>query len=165
MKNIKNTILLISIALMVVVTTLVASYTPINWTVFIIVAIVLALLIWLQKNELKKTLTGDENNQLSLFKFEELLNALSSKLSEISKSELDEKYLNKLLTIIEEQMPNIDKYRISMINQYGVAVYTQISIPFAKAERLINRGVSAAIDGYLKESQNSILNSIRFRLC
>ena len=162
MKNIKSIALLISIALMVAVTTLVAAYTPINWTYFILVSFILAVLILLQKREIKKSLTENGNNELSLSKFEELLKIVFVKFDEVSKCEIDEKYLEKLLSIMDEQMPDIDEYRISMINQFGVANYTQISIPFAKAERLINRGVSAAIDGYLVESQKSILNSIEF---
>ena len=157
-----NKALLVGIGLMLVVSSLIASHTPINWIYFSISAIVMALLIWLQKRELKKTLTESGNNELSLTKFEELLNRILKKLDSISKKKIDENYSSELFSVIDEVMPNIDEYRISMINQYGVANYTQISIPFAKAERLINRGVSAAIDGYLVESQKNISNSIEF---
>ncbi len=162
MKNTKNRILLISIALMVVAATLAASHTPIDWNYFALSVVILAILIFVQKHELKKTLTESKNSGLSLNKFEELLDTVLLKLDEISKNEIDEKYSNKLLSIMDEVMPDIDEYRISMINQYGVANYTQICIPFAKAERLINRGVSAAIDGYLEESQKNISNSLKF---
>jgi len=162
MQKNKNRILLISIAVMVAVATLAASHTPIDWNYFILSVVILAILILVQKRELKKTLTESENSGLSLTKFEELINTILLKLDEISKNEINEKYSNELLSIMDEIMPNIDEYRISMINQYGVANYTQISIPFAKAERLINRGVSAAIDGYLEESQKNISNSLKF---
>jgi hypothetical protein len=157
-----NKALLVGIGLMLVLSSLIASHTPINWIYFSTSVIVMALLIWLQKRELKKTLTESGNNELSLTKFEELLNRILKKLDSISKKKIDKNYSNELFSVIDEVMPNIDEYRISMINQYGVANYTQISIPFAKAERLINRGVSAAIDGYLVESQKSISNSIEF---
>ncbi|MCF6270351.1 MAG: hypothetical protein L3J41_11610 [Melioribacteraceae bacterium] len=162
MKINKNRILIISIAIMVVVATLAASHTPINWNYFILSVVILTIVIWLQKRDLKKILTESENNGLPLNKFEELLNTILLKLDEVSKNEIDEKYSNKLFSIMDETMPDIDEYRIAMINQYGITNYTQISIPFAKAERLINRGVSTAIDGYYEESQKNISNSLEF---
>jgi len=162
MKNIKSKIILASIALMVAVTTLVASYTPINWNYFIISTIVLAISILLQKREMKKSLTDNGNSELSLSNFKESLNNILLKLNEISKVEIGEKYSDSLIGIIDESLPNIDDYRLPLINELGIANYTQIIIPFAKAERLINRGVSAAIDGYLEESQKSIINSLSF---
>ncbi len=160
MQDIKNKILLVAIALMVVVITLAASYTPVNWTYFSLLSIVLALLIWLQKRELKKTLTESSNNGLSLKGFKESLDIVAGDLDDISKKEIDETYLSNLLSIMDNKMPNIDEYKISIINQFGIANYTQISIPFAKGERLINRGVSAAIDGFVEESQKNIADSI-----
>lgn len=162
MKDIKNRILHISIAMMVVVTTLVASYTPIDWSYFGLSAVVMAILIWFQKRELKKTINDGDYNGLSLLKFEEQINIMLFKLDKISTSKIDEKYSNELLSTIDEVMPNIDEYRLLMINQFGVANYTQISIPFAKAERLINRGLSAAVDGYKMEAKKNISNSLNF---
>jgi len=162
MKNIKSKIILVGIALMVAVTTLAASYTPINWGYFGLAVTIMAVLIWLQKRELKKTLTDTGDTDLSLSTFEESVSNISTKLNEISKVEMDEKYSKELYSILEDFMPNIDDYRLSLINELGIANYTKIIIPFAKAERIINRGVSAAIDGYLEESQKSISNSIQF---
>ena len=162
MKNIKSKILLVSVAIMVAVTTLVASYTPINWGYFALSVIVLAILIWLQKIELKKSLTNKANSELSLSNFNKTLNNILIKLRDISKKEINENYSNELLFIIDNSMPNIDEYKNSMINELGIANYTQIIIPFAKAERLINRGVSATIDGYNKESKKCISDSLSF---
>ncbi len=162
MKNIKSKIILGGIAILVAVTTLVASYTPINWGYFALSVFVLAILIWLQKRELKKSLTNDENSKLSLSNFNENLNDILIKLTEVSKKVIDENYSNELLFIMDNSMLDVDDYRISMINELGIANYTQIIIPFAKAERLINRGVSAAIDGYAEESKKCIIDSLSF---
>ncbi len=162
MKNIKSKMLLVGIAIMVAVTTLVASYTPISWGYFALSVIVLAILIWLQKYELKKSLTNNANSELSLSNFNETLSDILIKLGDISKKEINENYSNELLFIMDNSMLNVDDYRISMINELGIANYTQIIIPFAKAERLINRGVSAAIDGYTEESKKCISDSLSF---
>jgi hypothetical protein len=158
----KNVFLLVGIALSVTAAALFASHTPICWSGFLFSVIVMAVLIWMQKKEQKKNYTVVGKTEYSLQQFEENLKELIKSINELIENKENENYLNKLENIIEKYMPDIDEYRIFLINQLGMADYTKISIPFSKGERLINRSISAAVDGYLEESKNNILKSINF---
>ncbi|MEN8192692.1 MAG: hypothetical protein ABFS12_07730 [Bacteroidota bacterium] len=162
MTNIKNKILLISIAVMVVVSALSASHTPIYWEYFGFSIIVLALLIILQKREIKKEIEHNDFDDFNIKNFKETIEHLTNEVKSISKEIIKDNYTEMLTGKLETYKINIDDYRLTMINQIGVKKYTKISIPFAQAERIINRGMSAAIDGYFEESQNEIRKSIKY---
>ncbi|NOX66837.1 MAG: hypothetical protein GXO85_13850, partial [Chlorobi bacterium] len=71
MSNIKNKILLVSIAVMVVVSALAASHTPIYWEYFGLSVIILAGLIFLQKRELKKELDEGIDSGFNYLRFKD----------------------------------------------------------------------------------------------
>lgn len=148
--------LLLAITIAIIALVLIAAYTPIHWGYFTIVSIVLSLLIWMQKREVKKTLMEEKSQVFSLTSFEEKLQSVFKKIIIISDHETTQNDDKKTNDISSLMMPNIDDYRISMIHQLGVVKYTNISIPFSKAERLINRAISAAVDGYLEEAGHNI---------
>ena len=162
MKNIKSKILLTAIALLVAVSTLVASHTPIYWEYFGISVIVLAILITLQKREIKKELSENVNSEFNFVKFKIMVENVTIKLQTISEESINDNYQNNLMETLDESMPNIDDYRLTITNQLGIENYTKISIPFSQAERIINRGHSAAIDGYLFESQINIRKALKY---
>jgi hypothetical protein len=66
------------------------------------------------------------------------------------------------MKVLDKYLPNMDDFRINIINKFNIADYTKITIPFSQAERLINRGHSAAVDGYLVESQESIKKALNY---
>ncbi|NOX66838.1 MAG: hypothetical protein GXO85_13855, partial [Chlorobi bacterium] len=79
-----------------------------------------------------------------------------------SERKIDNDYINNLMEVLDKYQPNMDDYRINIINKFSIADYTKITIPFSQAERLINRGHSAAVDGYLDESQQSIKKALNY---
>lgn len=162
MANIKNKILLVCIAVMVVVSALAASHTPIYWEYFGLSVIILAGLIFLQKREMKKELDEGIDSGFNYLRFKDAVRKLKSELISISEREIDNNYTKKLMEVLDRYQPNMDDYRINIINKFSIADYTKITIPFSQAERLINRGHSAAIDGYLDESQQSIKKALNY---
>ncbi len=162
MANIKNIILLVGIAMMVVISTLLASHTPVNWGYFGISVGLLAVLIFMQKKEIKKELNEGIDSGYNYLKFNDIVLKLRAELIRISESKTDENYTRNLMEILDKYLPNMDEYRINIINKLSVADYTKITIPFSQAERLINRGQSAAVDGYIEESKLSIKNAINY---
>jgi len=162
MTNVKNIVLLVSIAVMVVISALAASHTPIYWEYFGLSVIILAGLIFLQKREIKKEINEGIDSGFNYSKFKDTVEKLRIELKKISEKEIDNDYSENLITILENYLPDMDDYRINIINKFSVADYTKITIPFSQAERLINRGHSAAVDGYFVESQESIKKALSY---
>lgn len=63
---------------------------------------------------------------------------------------------------IEHLYNQVEQIRINLINQLGMKKYIALISPFARAERELYRGYSAAIDGYDDEATQSISQSLEF---
>jgi hypothetical protein len=132
--------------------TIFAAGSQIHWLGFSSAAFVMIVAVfWSRIIAKKKIETETENNKsASSFKndlgnVKELCERYSTELSEENRFEIEEKFL--------EVLPDIEERRIALINEFGLPKYTEVISTYAKAERRINRGVSAAIDGFIKEAK------------
>jgi len=88
MTNVKNIVLLVSIAVMVVISALAASHTPIYWEYFGLSVIILAGLIFLQKREIKKEINEGIDSGFNYSKFKDTVEKLRIELKKISEKEI-----------------------------------------------------------------------------
>lgn len=146
--------------------TIYAAGEQINWIGFSAAASVLALSIFGSKY-LKTRQIKNHNSVLKQNK-----DAFRSTIKETTK--LCDKYSNSVsqndLSELEKNftmvLPDIEKISSVLIEQLGTAKYVELISIYAKAERKINRAVSALIDGYTNESKKYFAEAkINLHLC
>jgi hypothetical protein len=154
------------IALSLFAATIFAAGEQINWIGFSVAVSVLALSIFGSKF-LKSRQIKNHNSVLQQNK-----DAFRSTIKETTK--LCDKYSNSLsqndLSELEKNftmvLPDIEKFSSVLIDQLGTAKYVELISIYAKAERIINRAVSALMDGYVNESKKYFAEAkINLHLC
>jgi hypothetical protein len=154
------------IALSLFAATIFAAGEQINWIGFSAAVSVLALSIFGSKF-LKTRQIKNHNSVLQQNK-----DAFRSTIKETTK--LCDKYSNSLsqndLSELEKNftmvLPDIEKISSVLIEQLGTAKYVELISIYAKAERKINRAVSALMDGYVNESKKYFAEAkINLNLC
>ncbi len=143
----------------VILATIYASFTPIEWIKFSASAIVIAIGIVLQRSQAKNELINSKRENISFANFQKELIALQEKAEHFAKNLSENEGV-----IIEEEfsdvIPDIEKYRFAIVDEIGIAEFTELITIYAKGERKINRAVSAAIDGYISEAKNNFTSAI-----
>ncbi len=140
-----------------------AAKIPTMWTGFAVSSAIMLLAILVQRKERKALFTDASSGRLTLDDFYKALLKLETKLEEYSEKPA-EYFTEQVENDLEEILPEVDGYRMGIIEQAGVEKYTEIITTYATAERLINRGVSAAIDKYsaaAKEYFSSALPALK----
>jgi hypothetical protein len=155
MKKIAFAIIFIS----VIIAAITASKIPIDWIDFSLSIVTLLIGITLQRKANKKELQDGEGVEFSFDKFKQQVEELKGKVLEYSKS-VGEENINNIDDEMKDIMPDVDNYRNAMIAELGIARYTEIISVYAKAERLINRGISAIIDEYFEDAEKCFIDSL-----
>ncbi len=136
-----------------------ASFTPVDWLKFAISISVLLAGVFLQRTGIRKDLEHGDFENKTLAGFENQIKVLKKKVEEHAQSVSSEN-----VAIIDDEMkevmPEVESYRFAIIEEVGVAAYTELISVYAKAERMINRGVSATIDEYFDEAKKCFANSL-----
>jgi hypothetical protein len=141
------------IALFLFAATIFAAGEQVNWIGFSAAASFLALSIFGSKF-LKTRQIKNHNSVLKQNKdafkstLEETIKLCDNYSNSISQNDLSE--LEKNFTMV---LPDIEKIRSVLMEQLGTAKYVELISIYAKAERKINRAVSALMDGYVNESK------------
>ncbi len=129
-----------------------ASFTPVDWTNFIISIVILITGITLQRSGIKKDLEQGGSENKTLAAFEKQIKSLKKKVERFAQS-VSAENVPTIDDEMKEAMPEVESYRFAIIEEAGVAAYTELISVYAKAERMINRGVSATIDEYFDEAR------------
>ncbi len=129
-----------------------ASFQPINWFGFVISISVMVICIFIDKRIAKKRLESEDSNNLNLQAFLSEIILLKEKADFYHKN-IEKTKISEIENVLSELFPDVENYRLSLTNEVNINNYSKIISVFAKAERKINRAVSATIDGYETESK------------
>ncbi len=129
-----------------------ASFQPINWVGFIISVAIMGVCIFIDKKIAKNILESSSTNNLNLSAFLSEIVLLKEKANYYHKN-IEKAKISEIENEISELFPDVENYRLSLTNEVNINNYSKIISVFAKAERKINRAVSATIDGYETESK------------
>ncbi|NOX17657.1 MAG: hypothetical protein GXO87_05170 [Chlorobi bacterium] len=155
----KNKIVNIVIVISLIFAAFFAAKIPTMWTGFALSSAIMLGAILLQRRERKALFADSQSDALTLNDFFSSLLKVKEKLEEYSKAPT-EYFTKQVEDDLEDILPEVDNYKMGIIENIGVEKYTEIITTYANGERLINRGVSAAIDQYsaaAKEYFNSAL--------
>ncbi len=155
----KRTLINIVIVISLIVASFFAAHIPTNWTGFGISAFVMLTAILLQRKETKALFTDTESGKFSLRDFQSALSELKSGLEKIIEKP-DEEFAGKIEETLEELLPEVESFRLGIIEEAGVESYTEIITTYSSGERLINRGLSAAIDGFTESAKENIRKAL-----
>ncbi len=147
------------IILGVVLSAVFASFIPIDWTNFAIAVWVLIVGILLQRKGAKEEMKSETGKELSLNKFREKIIELKKEISHYAEN-VSEKDVSIIDDRISDVLPEVENYRFSIVNEIGIGGYTELISVYAKAERLIGRGVSATIDEYFDEAKKYFSDAV-----
>ena len=136
-----------------------ASFIPIDWTNFSISIVVLIIGISLQRRGMKNALKTETNKNNTLGDFREQIIKLKKAVEKYSESLTSEKAEN-IDEEISSIMPEVENFRFAIIEEIGVANFTELISVYAKGERLIRRAVSATIDEYFEDAKRYFKDSI-----
>jgi hypothetical protein len=156
---------IIVIALAVIAASVFASRIPPMWEEFSIAVFVLALAIFYQRKSLKKEImeARSEGEGYTLEAFEKFSSELEKALNLVLEKDFHDE--EKTASVLEEWIERIsiemDYYRVNITEQIGIGKFTEIMASFAKAERRLNRGYSALIDGYVEDAKENIRDAVR----
>ncbi len=152
-------LLYIVIAVALFAATIFASGKEINWVGFSIASLVMIISILIDRKLKQRDIENKQNNGLSsdvlLEKFKGLL-----KLCEHYKTNLTFEEKDKIEEVFADAVPDIDGSRFALVNEIKIENYTSLISIYANAERKINRGISAAIDGYISAAKESFSEAI-----
>ena len=138
-----------------------ASHIPPFWLEFIIFLVITSIGIYLSRRKTSEKLKTQNNSSNPVNQFKILIDEYVELLTTYIKSEKDiEEFLEN--SQIEHLYNQVEKIRIGIINQLGMKKYITVFSPFARAERLLYRGYSAATDGYDEETKKSLNQSLEF---
>jgi hypothetical protein len=140
--------------------TIFAAGNQINWFGFSSAAFAMIVSVFWSRIITNKKIKSETENSKSTSTFSNDLKNVkalcvlySTELSEENRFDIEEKFI--------EVLPDIEERRIALINEFGLPKYTEVISTYAKAERKINRGVSAAIDGFINEAKKYFNEAIQ----
>ncbi len=152
-------VLYIIIAIALFTATIFASGKNINWFGFSIASFVMIVAVLIDRQLKKRAIEKKQNEEFSSdILLEKLIGLLD--LCENYKTNLTFEDKEKIEEIFADAIPDIDSSRFALINELNIENYTSIISIYANAERKINRGVSAALDGYISAAKESFSKAI-----
>jgi len=143
----KNKIVNIVIVFSLIAAAFFAAKIPTMWIGFTISSVIMLAAILLQRKEQKALFADAQSGQLTLDDFLSSLIKLEKKLEEYSPKSASY-FTEEIENDLEDILPEVESFKFGIIEQVGVEKYTEIITTYANGERLINRGISAAIDKY-----------------
>jgi len=157
MKTTIRTVAIIVIIVAVIAASLFAAHIPPLWPPFTVSVLVLAAALFVLRHVNKESYSGADNPQNPFNRFRRLLEEQFGFLQQFNEnSELDTGLLEDRL---EHQFTEVESLRTGLVEFLGMARYVAVFTPFAQAERLQYRGLSAALDGYSEEARKSLLQA------
>ncbi len=146
-----------------------AAPLPVRWLPFLLSLTGMAAgLVWLRRFSKREDVgisTGKNTGVSVLLVFlEELQTRVQSllKKQEVEEKQTTDDWADELAAIQVRYFAPVTENRDALIERYGVKRYADFMIPFATAERYFNRSVSAAMDGYVEESVQSLKECLPF---
>lgn len=159
MQRYVNTISVIFIIGGVILGAIYAAHIPPHWGRFALANLLLILGILGLQMEKKKTrerLSRENRSKKELYLlFDELLKEVRT-FQSISNPKPQTDFTDKIENALEHYLLEIEKSLPQISEIYGMTGYVNILSPYARAERLIQRGISAAIDGFPEETATSL---------
>jgi hypothetical protein len=150
-------LLIIIISLTVVSAAIFAAHIPPLWAPFTGSVILLALALAYLRRLNKESIRTSEVDKNPLSRFEALVgNEIKNIQRFTSKEELTPEWKEELEREQEFFFIKVEEVRNGMIDFIGMEKYIKIISPFALAERQLNRGLSAAMDGYDDEALTAL---------
>ncbi len=142
-----------------------ASRIPPMWTQFTVSILVLIFAIYLQRKSLKKKIfqARGKGEGYTLEAFEKFIASLKEALENVLENKIEntEETQEILEEWIEKISIDMDYFRVNITEEIGIGKFTEVIASFAKAERKLNRGYSALIDGYKEASVENIREAAR----
>ena len=139
-----------------------AAHIPPMWYHFSASILVLVVAIYFQRKSLKQEILNAKEESYSLESFEKFLRELESALQKVLALGVEgEESANMLENSIERITIEMDYFRVNIAEEIGIGKYTEVITTFAKAERKLNRGYSALIDGYREAAEENLTEALR----
>lgn len=140
-----------------------AAHIPPLWWPFSLSALVLTATLYILRKSAKRDLNQAQNEHHPLKIFKEMvvksLDVCQTLLSKSGYDETDVEYLENLSELLITQMERIHPQLTEIL---GMKSFIDIILPYARAERLMNRALSAMMDGYGEEANESLKKSLPF---
>jgi hypothetical protein len=138
-----------------------AAHIPPLWLEFTIFLIITGAGLYLKRKKSLENYANQNNSVNPLNQFKILIDEQLNYLTGLVDNDIVKIDLLKNCQI-EHLYNRVEQIRVGIINQLGMKKYISIISPFARAERLLYRGYSSAIDGYDEEAKQSIKQSLEF---
>ncbi len=147
----------------VVAASIFAAHIPPNWLAFSLSALGMIFCIILIRKQHKAELTHSTNQENPLHVFIQLTKKSSDLAEYLLKIEKwNSEMMSKLENHSESLSTKMQQIHEGLIELLGMKKFILVILPFARAERLLNRALSAATDGYFEEAKISLQESIPF---
>ncbi len=140
------------IILGVVFSAIEASFIPIKWDFFSLGIIIIITGVIFQRTGKKQEIETNKGEGLTFDGFIENIKKLKLKI-DFFKKNLTNENIETIDDVINDVMPDVEAYRFAIVEKIGISGYTELISLYAKAERMVARGVSATIDEYFDEAK------------
>ena len=157
MKKYLNPLLIAVIGLGVIAGAVFAARIPPLWSGFTFSSLLILLASVLLRLNSKKERKGSATEGNPLNRFSSLLEKLLAELDDfLVSSKEDNVWVDRLEDSLEHFYVALEDIRPSLLEAMGMKKYAGLASIFARAERLLNRGLSSGIDGYPGEAAESL---------
>ena len=149
--------------LSVIAASVFAAHIPPLWEGFTVSVAGMIVAIWgLRKsNREKRQQSGENENPLRAF--EQLVSGTFDLVQRfLNIDQWQKQTIDTLEDQTEQLTTKMAQIHPALVETLGMKKFVSVILPFARAERLFNRALSAATDGYFDEARNSLRESLPF---
>ena len=154
---------LLVLIISVIAASVYASHIPPLWLPFSLAVLVMIITLYVLRRNAKADLTQAQNERHPLKIFAEMVGKSLTLCEHLLKQkDYDPSDVEKLEDLSEFLTTHMERIHPQLTEILGMKTFIDIILPYARAERLMNRALSAMMDGYATEANKSLRESLPF---
>ncbi len=140
-----------------------AAHIPPLWLPFGLAVAVLLFTLTVHRKGTKTRLQTARSEHHPLHVFGEMISGSLHLVSALMhKNEITPEDVDRLEDLVEANTTRMERIHPQLTETLGMKTFIDLILPFARSERMINRALSAMMDGYFDEAKRDLQESLPY---